>query len=104
MPLVQAVAAGRPVLADEPIAETLAQGGLKVWAANPLDAFPQAVQGQFLHFLREGRVPVGAGIDVAVVQEETASAMARQGWLVVAKAQGFVVLERIAAEKESSAL
>jgi hypothetical protein len=104
VPLVEAVAAGRPVLADEPIAETLAQGGLKVWAANPLDAFPRAVQGQFLDFLSEGRVPVGAGIDVAVVRGETASALARQGWLVVAKAQGFVVLERIAAERQNSAL
>ena len=93
---VRAVADGRPVLADEPLAETLAQAGLTVWAANPIDAFPRSVQAQFLDFLHDGRVPAGAAdVDVAVVQDDLLPRMlAGGGWVEAARADGYVVLTR----------
>ena len=93
---VRAVADGRPVLADEPLAETLAQAGLTVWAANPIDAFPREVQAQFLDFLHDGRVPAGAAdVDVAVVQDDLLpELLAGGGWVETARTDGYVVLTR----------
>jgi hypothetical protein len=94
---VRAVAAGRPVLADEPLAETLAQAGLTVWAANPIDAFPRAVQAQFLDFLHDGRTPAdAAAVDVAAVQDDLLPDLlaAGGGWGETARTDGYVVLTR----------
>ena len=93
---VRSVADGRPVLADEPLAETLAQAGLTVWAANPIDAFPREVQGQFLDFLHDGRTPAGAAdVEVAVVQDDLLpKLLAGRGWVETVSADGFVVLTR----------
>lgn len=92
----RAVADGRPVLADEPVAETLAQAGLTVWAANPIDAFPRPVQAEFLDFLHDGRVPSSAAdVEVAVVQDSLADdVLAGGGWVEVARADGYLVLTR----------
>jgi len=93
---VRAVADGRPVLADEPLAETLAQAGLTVWAANPIDAFPRDIQGQFLDFLADGRVPPAASdVDVAVVRDDALpELLARGGWVETARTGGYVVVTR----------
>lgn len=93
---VRDVADGRPVLADEPLAETLAQAGLTVWAANPIDAFPRDVQGQFLDFLDDGRVPPAAvDVDVAVVEDDLVpEVLAKGGWVETARIGGHVVLTR----------
>ena len=93
---VRAVADGRPVLADEPLAETLAQAGLTVWAANPIDAFPRGVQGQFLDFLADGRVPPAASdVQVAVVRDDALpELLARGGWVETARTGGYVVVTR----------
>jgi hypothetical protein len=94
---VRAVAAGRPVLADEPLAETLAQAGLTVWAANPIDAFPRTVQAQFLDFLHDGRTPAdAAAVDVAAVQDDLLPDLlaAGGGWVETARTEGYVVLTR----------
>jgi hypothetical protein len=93
---VRAVAEDRPVLADEPLAETLAQAGLTVWSANPIDAFPREVQGQFLDFLHDGRTPAGAAdVDVAVVQADLLPGLlAGGGWVEAARTNGYVVLTR----------
>ena len=93
---VRAVADGRPVLADEPLAETLAQAGLTVWAANPIDAFPREVQGQFLDFLHDGRTPEGAAdVDVAVVRGDLLTeTLADGGWVETARTDGYLVLTR----------
>ena len=94
---VRAVAVGRPVLADEPLAETLAQAGLTVWAANPIDAFPRDVQGQFLDFLHDGRVPPAASdVDVAVVKDALAPWVLASGdWVETARTGGYVLLVRV---------
>ena len=93
---VRAVAGDRPVLADEPLAETLAQAGLTVWAANPIDAFTRDVQAQMLDFLDEGRVPPAASdVDVAVVHDDLLPAvLARGGWVETARDGDYVVLTR----------
>jgi hypothetical protein len=94
--MVRDVADGRPVLADEPLAETLAQAGLTVWATNPIDAFPREVQGQFLDFLHDGRIPPDASdVDVAVVRDDLLpEVLGGGGWVETARADGYVVLTR----------
>ena len=92
---VQSVAAGRPVLADEPVAETLAQAGVTVWAANPIDAFPRSVQASFLDFLEKGRVPLSADVDVIVVAEDKRDdVLAQGGWAEAAHVSGYAILTR----------
>lgn len=92
---VRSVAAGRPVLADEPLAETLAQAGITVWAANPIDAFPRSVQADFLDFLDDGRVPPGADVDVVVVAEaHRDEVLALGGWVETARESGYALLTR----------
>ena len=77
------VAGDSPVLAKEPEAETFAQAGIRVWAANPLDAFTRPVQGQFLDFLHDCTVP-DASISVVVVDGECRSELVASGWVAVA--------------------
>lgn len=96
VPVVRAVADGRAVLADEPVAESLAQAGVAVWAVNPIDAFAPAVQGQFLDFLHDGQVPAEASdLGVAVVRDELLPKVLRGGgWVEAARVDGYVVLTR----------
>lgn len=92
---VRSVAAGRPVLADEPLAETLAQAGVRVWASNPIDAFPRDVQASFLDFLDSGTVPAGVPVDVVVVADDRADDVtAGGGWAVAGQGSGYTVLTR----------
>jgi hypothetical protein len=39
------------VLADEPVVESLAADGLKIWLSNPIDAFDRADQAAYLDFV-----------------------------------------------------
>ena len=95
VPLVRTVADGRPVLADEPLAETLAQAGVRVWAANPIDAFEREVQGGYLDFLHDAHVPPQAEVDVVVVGETRARAVLETGgWREVTRQDGYAVLIR----------
>ena len=92
---VRAIAAGGSVLADEPLAETLAQAGITVWAANPIDAFPRSVQADFLDFLHDGRVPTRADVEVVVIDEARVDkALAAAGWVESARLAGYRVLTR----------
>jgi hypothetical protein len=91
---VSRIAGGRVVLASEPLAETLAQGGVQVWASNPIDAFPRAVQADFLDFLGGGPPPPSADVDLLVVPERDADASRTAGWRPVSNTGGYVVLER----------
>ena len=45
-------AAGRVVLAPEPLSEQLAAAGARIWVSNPLDAFHSVDQAAYLAFLR----------------------------------------------------
>jgi hypothetical protein len=45
------VAQGRVVLADEPVAESLAAEGVRIWMSNPVDAFRQNDQAAYLDFV-----------------------------------------------------
>jgi hypothetical protein len=47
-----ALAAGKPILADDLDAERLALDGQRVWIANPLDAFSQNDQQLYLEWVR----------------------------------------------------
>jgi hypothetical protein len=91
--LLPHLAHGSPVLAKEPEAETFAQAGITVWAANPLDAFTPAVQGQFLDFLHDCVVP-DASIQVAVVDKDCGDEMRRSGWTVVERRGDLFLLSR----------
>jgi hypothetical protein len=94
VPAVEALSSDRPVLADEPLVETLAQGGVTIWASNPIDAFTGPVQGEYLDFLHEGRIPPAADVDLVVVAASRAGLVAGQGWTPVAAQGDFVILER----------
>lgn len=48
---ISAVTAGRTALVAEPLAESLAVAGARVWASNPLDAFAHADQTAYLAFM-----------------------------------------------------
>ncbi len=48
---VKAVAQERVVLADEPVVESLAAEGVRIWMSNPIDAFDRADQAAYLDFV-----------------------------------------------------
>jgi hypothetical protein len=51
--IAQAVALSRgtPVLAEDVLAEQVALAGGRIWAGNPLDAFPKSVQAEYLDWV-----------------------------------------------------
>lgn len=91
---VHRAAGTTPVLATEPEAETFAQAGIRVWAANPVDAFTRPVQRDFLDFLHDCTVPSDATIRVVVVEQRCVPPLQGSGWLVSARADGLAVLRR----------
>lgn len=84
-------ASGRVVLAPEPLVESLAVAGAKVWMCDPIDAFSGAHQRRYLDFL-EGR-PGGRDAlvhsDLVVVSEGSPSAS------LVSTSPDFVVERRL---------
>ncbi|MEP6648384.1 MAG: hypothetical protein ABJA74_00510 [Lapillicoccus sp.] len=48
---VKTVADGRVVLADEPVVESLAAEGVRIWMSNPIDAFDRSDQAAYLDFV-----------------------------------------------------
>ncbi len=97
VPKIRALAAGRTVLATEPVAETLAQGGVRVWACNPIDAFTHPVQAAYLDFLGDGTIgPVvtGVGLVVAPTGSAVAEGLAdNPSWHKVSVVAGYEVYE-----------
>jgi hypothetical protein len=90
---VRQVAGPLPVLAQEPEAETFAQAGITVWAANPVDAFTREVQGGFIDFLDACRVPDPA-LRVAVVGGECARQLVQEGWVAEGHPGSLSILTR----------
>jgi hypothetical protein len=79
---VKQEAASGPVLATEPLVESLASGGVTVWLSNPIDAFSRADQAAYLDFL-DGRGSLAAlPVSVRVVVAPVGSAPS--GWAVSA--------------------
>lgn len=73
---VAQVARGRVVLADEPLAESLAAAGSTVWLSNPIDAFARRDQAAFLDFLSgTGGTALGQVDVVAVTSGSPADAL-----------------------------
>ena len=48
---VKDAAQGRAVLADEPVVESLAAEGVRIWVSNPIDAFDRTDQAAYLDFV-----------------------------------------------------
>jgi hypothetical protein len=97
--VIRDIAAGRVVLAPEPLVETLAAAGVRVWLSNPIDAFSREDQAAYLDFL-EGGGPAAehalSAADVVVVNPGSASARlaARSGFGLVNRVGAFYVLKR----------
>lgn len=91
---VQRAAGATPVMATEPEAETFAQAGIRVWAANPVDAFTRPVQADFLDFLHDCTIPSDPAIRVVVVDETCRPPLVASGWLVTAGSDDVTVLTR----------
>lgn len=92
------VVGDRVVLASEPLAETLAARGLRVWAGNPIDAFPRATQVALLDFLGQGRVDPRVMPDVEVVVvpggSDVVGDLTDHGWRRLPDVGPYAVLER----------
>lgn len=81
---VRTLAHGGSVLAISPDEETFAQAGIRIWAGNPIDAFPQQVQREYLAFLHRGSIPSTPPVDLIVVDSEHVSQVREAGWRQVA--------------------
>lgn len=62
---ISRIAAGRIVLAPEPLAESLAAAGARVWISDPLDAFTARDQGAYLDFLLGNEAGARRALDAA---------------------------------------
>ena len=86
------LAAGQTILAPEPLAESLAAAGARVWISDPLDAFPAADQGAYVDFLLgNGQQAARAfnHVDLVVVTPGSPQA-------TLAERSGFRTITRIA--------
>ncbi|EWS99697.1 hypothetical protein N865_21520 [Intrasporangium oryzae NRRL B-24470] len=90
---IRSAAAGRPVLATEPLAESLAAEGIPVWMSNPIDAFSTNDQAAYLDFVAgQGPESVRAlGMSNVVVAPTGSPAAA------LAQLTGFSVVRRVEA-------
>ncbi|HTW11942.1 MAG TPA: hypothetical protein VME01_04300, partial [Solirubrobacteraceae bacterium] len=74
-----ALAHGSPILAETAQAEQIALAGGRIWAGNPIDAFPRGVQATYLDFLAGsagGRAALAQpGVKVVVVGAGDAAAL-----------------------------
>ncbi len=97
------LAAGRTVLAPEPLAEDLAAAGGRVWLSNPIDAFSSADQAAYLDVWKAGHSSTRAlsAVDVVVAPASSpAESLAlRAGFSQRAVVRDVVLLERADAMK-----
>jgi hypothetical protein len=88
---------GRVVLAPEPLVETLAAHGVRVWMGNPIDAFSRSDQAAYLDFLSGEGQHGGralAAVDVVVVKTGSApAALAFQaGFRLHSEVDGYALM------------
>jgi len=93
------LAAGRTVMAPEPLAESLAADGARVWIADPLDAFSATDQDAYLAFLaghgRQADRALDAADLVVVVHGSPAAALAREhGFAPMTTVAGYDLVVR----------
>jgi type II secretory pathway predicted ATPase ExeA len=62
---ISRIAAGRTVLAPEPLVESLAAAGARVWITDPLDAFTAQDQDAYLDFLLGNAAGARRALDAA---------------------------------------
>ena len=75
------VAGSRVVLAPSPLAEVLAVDGVRVWLADPLDAFARQDQRAYLAFLAESDEWVSSiGADLVVLPSTSPMAARMVSW------------------------
>jgi hypothetical protein len=89
------LAAGRPVLAEDALAEQVALAGGRIWIGNPIDAFSRHDQRVYLDWLRgtpQGRVALEGPADVVLVHAGSDADS------LVADTPGFV---RVSASREA---
>ncbi len=95
-------AGGRVVLAPDPLVESLAVAGVRVWAGNPIDAFDAQTQRAYLAFVsvRGDWSAAAAGSQVVVLDDTQAPRVAAlPGFREVSWAglpSGWKVFERVA--------
>ncbi|MGN6415512.1 hypothetical protein [Flexivirga sp.] len=90
---VRQLAAGGTVLAVDPAEETFAQAGIRIWAGNPIDAFPHEVQRQYLAFVDHGAIPTSPRVDLIVVDNKLAAEVRSAGCKQVAAVDGLLIFE-----------
>jgi hypothetical protein len=93
------VAGDGVVLAEEPLVESLAFNGVRVWVSNPIDAFRPRDQAAYLDFLAAGPDATVAvsNVDVVVVQAQSPAAalVGRDpGLAPVQSVDGWVIYRR----------
>ena len=78
---LRSVAGSRVVLAPSPLAEVLAVNGVRVWLADPLDAFARHDQRAYLAFLAESDEWVSSiGADLVVLPSTSPMAARMVSW------------------------
>ncbi|HET9102814.1 MAG TPA: hypothetical protein VFN55_05620 [Solirubrobacteraceae bacterium] len=92
-----ASAHGSPVLGDGVIDEQIALAGGRIWAGNPIDAFPRSVQATYLDWVdgrRSGAAAVGPAVRVVLVTRGGAAQtlMARMPGFTAVRADARAVL------------
>lgn len=92
-----ALSHGAPVLADGAIDEQVALAGGRIWAGNPIDAFPRGVQAAYLDWLagdRTGTAALARAVHVVLVSRGSPAQalMARSARFAVARSDATAVL------------
>lgn len=90
---------GQVTLAPEPLVESLAAAGAKVWVSNPLDAFPPSDQTAYLAFLKGDsfgarRALEQAEIVVAAPGSKQVQSALLNGYTEVGPVGRFIILRR----------
>jgi hypothetical protein len=95
---VKQEAGAGPVLATEPLVESLASEGVTVWLSNPIDAFSRADQAAYLDFL-DGRgslasLPASVRVVVAPVGSAPSRWAGSAGFTPSQVVDGYQILTR----------
>jgi hypothetical protein len=105
VPRSVALAHGGPVLADGSLDEAVAEAGGRIWAGDPIDAFPHRVQLAYLAWLngqRSGAAPATRGAQIVLVTRGTPDARlmaSLPGFEVAVSSRSALIYRRVAAAR-----